>query len=113
MKFIQDLRGAHAALGPIQFWVLIGGTVVAILLLVTADMWLSAKINWPQAYGFNCHGRGCIVHDMVHSPLLLRGGTACELAKFALIWWMPTTFLGCVIYAAIKRMTGKPARRLG
>lgn len=101
--YFSELKGYHAALGPVRFWCLLLGTVSFSLLLAGADIWLSDKIGWPEAYGFQCHGRGCWLQNWIHSPKLLRGGSPYELGLFALLWWMPAVVGGCLVYALVKR----------
>lgn len=103
VKYFSELRGYHADLGPFRFWAILTGTVLAILLLAGADMWLSDKIGWPEAYGFQCRGRGCLIENWMNSPKLLWGGSASELALFALLWWMPVVVVGCCFYALLRR----------
>ncbi len=103
MRYFTQLRGYRAALGAVRFWAVLIGTVLFILLLAGADIWLSNKIGWPEAYGFHCHGRGCWIENWMHSPKLLRGGSAYELALFAFLWWMPAVVAGCAVYGLLKR----------
>ena len=103
----QEMSSYAAVLGPSRFWLLIAGTLVFIALFAGANIWLSDKIGWPEAYGFSCHGRGCWIDDLSHSPMLLRGGSSYELGLFALIWTLPSFLVGCLIYAAIKRLGSK------
>lgn len=100
-----ELAGTRETLGSVKFWLLVVGTVVFILLLAAGDMWLSDKIGWPEAYGFDCHGRGCFFEDLAHSPRLLRGGSAYELGLFALLWLLPAFLAGVLVYALFKRFS--------
>lgn len=106
-RFLRHLKvrlaGAREALGSLRFWLLATGTVLLILLWAAASMWLSNKIGWPEAYGFKCHGRGCILQDLVHSPLLLQGGSRYEFGLFALLWLLPLSLASALIYAFIRR----------
>ena len=104
MAYLSELRGYHKALGPVRFWAMLIGTVLVVLLLAGADVWLSDKIGWPEAYGFQCRGRDCWIQNWMHSPKLLRGGSAYELSLFALLWWMPTVVVGCAIYGLRRRL---------
>ena len=98
-----DIKAYEAAFGWRRLWALLVGTVAFILLFAGIDMWLSNKIGWPEAYGFECSGRGCLVSDLIHSPELLRGGNGYELGLFALLWLFPAIIVVCAIFAIFKR----------
>lgn len=104
----REMNGLAAELDPIRFSAFLAGTVVFVLSLAAADMWLSSKIGWPEAYGFTCHGRGCRIDYLIHSPALLRGGSIYELSLFALLWFMPAILVGCAAYAIFKRRRRNP-----
>lgn len=110
MGTFSDLRSSHAELGPRRFWLLMFATVTCILVLAGAKMWLEHKTGWPDAYGFHCRGRGCIIDDLIHSPALLRKGGRYEISLFALLWLVPAIVLGAAIVALIKRVRGDRAR---
>lgn len=99
----QEMSGYRSQLGSLAFWTLIVGTVVFILLFAGADIWLSSKIGWPDAYGFHCQGRGCWIENLSHSPKLLAGGNKYELGLFALLWSLPAVSVAFVLYALVKR----------
>lgn len=100
-----ELASPRKALGSVRFWLLTLGTVLFILLLAAGNIWLSGKIGWPEAYGFDCHGRGCFFQDLAHSPQLLRGGSMYELGLFALLWLLPAFIVGVLIYALLKHLS--------
>ena len=102
------MSGYALILGPMRFRAIFGGTVVFTLLLAGADMWLASKIGWPEAYGFDCRGRGCWIDNLSHSPKLLRGGSAYEIGLFALLWLLPAVVVGCAVYAIFKRRRRNP-----
>lgn len=105
-----ELAGHRKALGSVRFWLLVVGTVGVILLLAAGDIWLSDKIGWPEAYGFDCHGRGCFFENLAHSPRLLRGGNIYELGLFALFWLLPAFLVAVLIYALFKRSSRRRNR---
>lgn len=100
-----DLAESRKTLESLRFWLLVAGTVLFILLLAAGEMWLSDKVGWPEAYGFDCHGRGCFIQDLIHSPKLLRGGSVYEFGLFALLWALPAILVGVLVYAAFKRLS--------
>lgn len=108
-RYLRHLRmevtGTPTALGSLRFWLLVAGTVLFILLLAAGNIWLSDKIGWPEAYGFDCRGRGCFFQDLTHSPKLLRVGSGYELGLFALLWSLPAFIAGVLIYALFKRLS--------
>ena len=105
-----ELAGPRKILGTGKFWLLMGGTIMFVLLLAGGQIWLSDKIEWPNAYGFDCQGRGCFFEDLAHSPELLRGGSIYELALFALLWLLPVILISVLVYALFKRFTHRRHR---
>ncbi|MCJ8156107.1 hypothetical protein [Sphingomonas sp. LaA6.9] len=98
-----EFLGYRKTLGAMRLWALGVGTVLFILLLAAADIWLSNKIGWPEAYGFDCRGRGCYFQDLAHSPKLLHGGSVYELGLFCLLWLLPACVVVGVIFALFRR----------
>ncbi len=71
---------------------------------VALGTWLSMRIGWPGAYGFSCHGRGCLYKDMYYSFRLLRHHTPDEIGLFAWIWSLPVlTILACAFVVLRRR----------
>jgi FtsH-binding integral membrane protein len=71
-------------------------------------IWLAAKVNWPEAYGFRgaCVHRGCLTEAIIRSPVLLQHPTALSVALFA--WFAVTgaAIAGTVLYfVALKPTT--------
>ena len=99
----SELKASYKKLGPLRFWAWLGGTILLILLWVGAQFWVSYKIGWPDSYGFECRGKGCLFVHMAHSAKLLRGGSAYELTLFALLWSWVALIVGWAIYALLKR----------
>jgi hypothetical protein len=100
----RQRRGNGKPFGLGRSYVIVIGTIVFILVWATGDSWLSSKIGWPQAYGFQCYGRGCWMKDLAHSPALLAGGSAYELALFALLWTIPACGMATLIYVFTRFM---------
>jgi len=67
--------------------------VSGLLCWVGAYAFLAESLDWPDAYGFYCRGRGCFFDDLWHSPALLHDGRAAALALFAWLWSMPAFVL--------------------
>lgn len=77
------------------------GTVVFIIALGVCQSWFSTQIGWPEAYGFQCYGRGCFFENLAHSSLLLRGGSASELGFFIVLWTIPACTAAVLIYLLV------------
>lgn len=106
MGYFGELKSYYGELGPVRFWAWFGGTILFILFVAAGQLWLSDKIGWPDSYGFHCERR-CWMRHLIHSPKLLRGSSAYELALFAWLWAIPASCAGIVLYALLKRWIGK------
>lgn len=73
MRWLNEQRRLYHALGPARYWTIMVGTVVFCIGFGTLVWWLSDKIGWPDAYGFQCRGKGCLFVELWHSPSLLQG----------------------------------------
>ncbi|MBO9582269.1 MAG: hypothetical protein J7498_15385 [Sphingobium sp.] len=93
-KTVQLYRGV----GPVRFWGMMISLIVFFGAWAGIGVWLESRVGWPEAYGFQCGGRGCIFADIWHSPLLL-GGNLDELELFVWIWFLPTLFIGAIGWA--------------
>ena len=91
-------KGNGKSFGLLRSSLLMLGTILFIIVWGTGDWWLSSKIGWPQAYGFQCYVRGCYFEYLAHSPKLLVGGRAYELGLFALLWSIPACAVVALIY---------------
>lgn len=107
MGTFSDLKKSYVAVGPTRFWLMAAGTLALIATLSGLDIWLSQKTGWPEAYGFQCHGRGCTLTYLIHSPQLIHGGSIYELCLFALLWLLPAFLIGCGVYAIVRRIRRK------
>ena len=108
MSKFSDLKDAYAALGPLRFWTIMGATLAFILAFVALETWLSAKLGWPEAFGFECPRRGSLLTKMGHSERLLEVGGAYAWGLFALYWAMPTIAAGYVAVVRFKRRRRNP-----
>jgi hypothetical protein len=102
VKFLTDLRDAHSAVGPLRFWIVTGVTVAFITCFVAVESWLSTMLDWPDAFGFQCHGRRCLLTKIVNSGQLLHSNSAYAWGLFALYWAMPVFFACAVIVIRVK-----------
>lgn len=84
------------SIGRTRYWLTAVGTVLFLVLPATGGWWLSSKIGWPEAYGFQYHGRSSVFQGLSHSPQLLRGGSAYEVELFVLLWFFPVCAV-CVL----------------
>lgn len=108
MRFLTDLKDAHSALGPLRFWIVTGVTISFIFGFVAVEMWLSAKLDWPRAFGFQCHGRRCLLTKIAHSGQLLGIDSVYAWGLFALYWAMPAIFAGALAFILFKRRRRNP-----
>jgi hypothetical protein len=106
----SELTPHYKTLGVVRTWSIGLGTILFIFLFVAGRIWLSDKIGWPRAYGFDCHGRGCYLEDLYHSPSLLSGGGFYELGLFVVLWALPGGIAAAIIYALLKRHRGTKTR---
>ncbi len=72
---------------------LVVGTVAYILVGAA----LSFQLGWPEQYGLDCHGRGCLGQYLNHSPALLQHGTLLDYLLFAWIWSLPVIGIGLIL----------------
>jgi len=96
---MSSLRETWRQMHTVQFWVV----VVVIIGWVSLGVWLQERIGWPDRYGFHCHGKGCWIDDMWHSPALIRGGHWGEYALFAWIWSLPLVVIGLILWTAQRK----------
>jgi hypothetical protein len=111
VKSFTDLATAYRELGPLRFTLLVGVTVTVILALAAAFTLLAERIDWPEAYGFQCR-RKCLFENMWHSPKLLAGGSGDELALFALIWFAPFVTAAIAIPILTRRWRKRRRERI-
>lgn len=86
---IGQFLDLYRQMGPLRFLVFIAGLLGITLILVLLGWWLGQQVGWPERYGFACHGRGCLIESLAHSPKLLIRGSKHELALFAYLWSFP------------------------
>ncbi len=92
MEWFSQERALYQALGPLRFFLLLAGLLALILGFLGIYWWLSARIGWPEAYGFECHGRRCLLDEAGQSHRLLRTARPDELMLFAWFWFAPVAF---------------------
>jgi len=103
-EWVKQQKAFYHTLGPSKFVAISLATLVYIAVSALLSLWLSEETGWPEAYGFECHGRGCWLTYLWHSFELLKVGTGFEIALFALLWHLPVTvgtFIA-VVYARRK-----------
>ena len=93
-SFRETWRQMHKPM----FWVII----LCVLGWIALGVWLQERIGWPDRYGFHCHGRGCWIDDMWHSPALIHGGHWGEYALFAWLWSMPAFVITVLIRSKLR-----------
>ncbi len=86
---IPELKEYYRTLGPLRFWSIMG----VIAAWIGIGIWLQEAVGWPEAYGFRCHGKGCLFTDIFHSPALLHHGGLLEWLLFAHFMTLPMIFL--------------------
>lgn len=99
---IPELKEYYQALGPLRFWSVIG----ALVAWIGSGIWLQEAIGWPEAYGFQCRGRGCLFADIWHSPALLHHGGLLQWLLFAHFMTLPAIILitlGIVVRRRLKQ----------
>ena len=103
-RWVKQQKAFYHTLGPLKFGVIYLAALAYIAAYAWLMVWLSGETGWPEAYGSECHGRGCWPTNLWHSFRLLKVGTGFEIALFALLWHLPVTvgtFIA-VVYARRK-----------
>jgi len=98
----QQMRESERKLGPVKFTAMMAGLFSWIGVFV----WLAMRVNYPEAYGHPCNGRGCFFHDLWFSPLLLRTHHWDELMLFLWYWSMPVFVAGILIRTKFRKLRG-------
>jgi hypothetical protein len=97
---IPELKESYRKLGAFNFW----ATMICLFGWTSIGISLQRINNYPDAYGFQCSGRGCLYREIWNSPVLLRDPDAFEIGLFAWLWSMPATVVGALIYAAVRKL---------
>ena len=97
-----DLRDSERQLGPLKFTAIMLATLGVIGLFA----WLATRLDFPNAYGHPCNGRGCLIHDIWYSPLLLRTHHWDEVMLFLFFWTLPASAVAAGIYALVRKLRG-------
>jgi len=107
MSWFSDSNTAktYRKLGPVKFF----GIMFGILAWVVIGTWLSISLDWPDAYGFHCSGRGCMFEDLWYSPRLIEAGhhSLMEIGLFVWEWTLPAIFLGFLVWALVRILRKK------
>lgn len=112
MRWLDQQIGLFYALGPVRYWMIMVGTVVFAIGFGTLVWWLSEKIGWPDAYGFHCRGKGCLLTQLWHSPALLQNPNGYTLALFAVLWFIPATTGIAVTIILVRRALVRRRNRI-
>jgi hypothetical protein len=111
VKTFSDIAALWRQMGVVRFtvfFVLLTGLIACYALVFTQ---LEESIGWPEAYGFSCR-RKCLVVHMWHSHKLLAGGSANELALFAMTWCFIAVPLAIGLPIVAKRWFKKRRKRI-
>jgi hypothetical protein len=102
VTWLSQSRAAqtYRRLGPFRFFT----TIAAFVGWMIAGIWIRISLDWPDGYGFHCHGKGCLITDLTHSTALFgRGhGSIMEIAEFLWIWSIPVFGVTYVILPFFK-----------
>ena len=96
---IPELKQGYRQFGAARFWLII----LAVFAWIGIGLWLQLGLHWRDHYGFQCHGRGCFLSDLWHSPTLLKHGAIGEYALFLWMWSMPASVAAAVIWARLRK----------
>jgi len=97
---IPELKESYRKLGAARFWPLMAGTVAWIAVGAS----LAIALDFPDAYGSQCHGRGCFFSDLLHSPALLHRHSLAEIGLFLWLWSMPALVIAAFVYAGVRKL---------
>jgi hypothetical protein len=103
LNWFYQMKDLWETMGPVRFIAFFGGLTACIVGLVIVHHWLAAKINWPEAYGFRCSGRGCLWIELGHSAALLRGASFYEVLLFLWLWLIPGSGALTAIVIVVRR----------
>src|SRR6478735_2542360 len=112
MSRLSDLRDYYRIMGPLRFTIFFGGLTAILIGFASIGFWLASKTGWPEAYGFRCHGRGCLPIELYHSPALLQHGGLYALLLFAWMWLLPFAFGSAVGVIVLRRWLKRRRNRI-
>jgi hypothetical protein len=95
MSGIKEMYRRHRAL---QFVT----KIIGIFAWLAIYIWLSSKADWPDGYGFQCHGRGCLFQDLGHSPALLKHGGLVPDLTFIWLWAPALIYAAYILWAMLR-----------
>ncbi len=98
---IPELKESYRKLGALRFSLILLGTCAWIAI----GAWLAISLNWPDSYGFHCHGRGCLIEDIWNSRALIKQGhgSAMEWGMFLWLWSIPAAAVAALLYSFVKK----------
>lgn len=111
MNAFAGIAAFYRTAGPRRSILLFGGSIVAVAGHLFIFSRFANRIGWPEAYGFKC-GRKCMVSHMWHSPKLIAGGSADELALFAVIWIVPAALAAYAVIFVGRRWLKQRRNRI-
>lgn len=112
MKWLDDQKAHYGSLGPARFFGLYGALLIYIFVFVWLLTWLSDETGWPEAYGSQCHGRGCWPTYLWHSFGLLKNSTGYQIGLFALLWHVPAAVILTIVIVLGRRRMNKRRNRI-
>ena len=106
------MRDLWQTMGGLRFILFFGGLTVVIVGFGTTGWWLADKIEWPDAYGFHCRGKGCLWIELGHSYKLLDTATFYELLLFAWLWFIPASTVLTISFILTRRWMRRRRNRI-
>ncbi|WP_461158996.1 hypothetical protein [Sphingobium sp. TomMM35A] len=103
MGWFSQMRDLWQTMGALRFILFFGGLTIIIVGFGTVGWWLAAKIEWPDAYGFHCRGKGCLWIELGHSYKLLYTAKFYELLLFAWLWFIPASTVSTISFILTRR----------
>ena len=103
---IPELREYYRTLGPLRFWAIMG----LLFGWIGVGVWLQQAVNWPEAYGFHCRGKGCLFVSVWHSPALVEHGGLLQWMLFIHLWTIPAVLVACLIIALRRKLKQRRPR---
>ena len=112
LGWFSQMRDLWQTMGGLRFILFFGGLTVVIVGFGTTGWWLADKIEWPDAYGFHCRGKGCLWIELGHSYKLLDTATFYELLLFAWLWFIPASTVLTISFILTRRWMRRRRNRI-
>lgn len=112
LSWFSEMRELWRTVGPARFFLILGCVSLPIVAFGTTGWWLEDQIGWPEAYGFQCRGRGCLLENLWHSHKLLNVGSYYEVLLFAWIWFIPAATVILILVILARRRIKRRAARI-